>query len=140
MVELTEHLHPMVVHFPIALFIMALFFELLSVFTRHEGLHKTALHLFVTAALITPLVVRTGLDEAARLNLKHPVLNEHREYAEWLMWVSLAALPLLWAVNRKCQKCFRAVFILVLISTAVLVTLTGHEGGKMVFEYGVGTE
>lgn len=133
-------LHPKLVHFPIALFTTALGFDIASFIFRKEGLHKAAVSMYVFAALLTPIVVRTGLWEEERLHLGHPVLETHRMFALWTMWVSLMSLPVLWLIRQKSQKFFRMFFIVLLIAVAGLVTLTGHNGGRMVYEYGVGTE
>ena len=138
MVELLAQLHPMTVHFPIALFITALGLEVLSLVTKKESLHQTALHIYVIAVLITPLVTTTGIWEAERLRLNHPILDQHRLLALWTMWVSLASLPILYLLKRKCAKCFRIIFIIFLISIAGLVAITAEKGGQMVYEYGVG--
>ena len=140
MPALPQHIHPMVVHFPIALFFTALFFEVFSWVFKNKGLHTTALYLYVAAALLTPLVVLTGLREAQRLNLHHHILTEHRAYALWTMWSTLVSLPFLGFFAVKYPKIFRVFFILCLLNAAVLVTLTGHVGGEMVFNYGVGTD
>jgi len=133
-------LHPKMVHFPIALFIAALGFEFIGCLARQESLRQTAWYLYIAAALMTPLVVRTGIWEQTRLHLSHPVLNQHRMFALWTMWVSLLSLPLLWFVKQKFSKYFHILFIVCLIGISTLVTLTGHNGGRMVYEYGAGVD
>jgi len=140
MFELPPHLHPMIVHFPIALFIIALVFEVIGVIVKNEGLQKAAVYMFITAALITPIVVRTGIWEVQKLALNHPVLTEHREYGIKLMWTALMSLPLLWFINKEFKKYYKIVFIVILLAASALVIETGEEGGKMVFEYGIGVE
>lgn len=133
-------LHPKVVHFPIALFVSALVFDILSLIARKEGLHKAAVYMYAFAALLTPLVVRTGLWEEERIHLGHPLLEKHRVFALWTMWVSLMSLPVLWFVKKEMPKYFRFIFPVFLLGTVVLVTLAGHNGGRMVYEYGAGVE
>lgn len=140
MFEILQPLHPKVVHFPIALFITASGLEVLNWITRKKLFHQCAVCLYVLAALMTPLIVRTGLWEAERLHLSHPLLDQHQKYALWTMWGSLMSLPVLWFLFKKYLKAFRFVFVLCLIAVSVTVTLTGDKGGKMVYEYGVGTE
>ena len=140
MLEYLEPIHPKLVHFPIALFITALGLDLASFIFRKEDFHKAAVYIYVIAALMTPLVVRSGLWEEERFHLNHPVLTKHRTFALWTMWVSLMSLPVLWFLKQKSRKFFRAFFMILLIGIAGLVTLTGHNGGRMVFEYGVGME
>ncbi len=140
MLDFFQPIHPKVVHFPIALFMTALGLDLASLIFKKESLHKAAVLIYVIAALMTPLAVRTGLWEETRLHLNHPLLTKHRTFALWTMWVSLSSLPLLWFLKKKILRYFRFVFFIFLIGAAAFVTLAGHNGGRMVFEYGVGIE
>lgn len=133
-------LHPMVVHFPIALLVTALGLELSSHLFKRESLHRSALQIFILAALVTPLVVRTGLWEAERLHLSHPVLELHQNFALWTMWTALMSCPILWYLKKAEAKFFHIFFFLVLISLVSFVSLTAHQGGRMVYEYAVGVE
>ncbi len=133
-------LHPKLVHYPIALFTTAIGFEIASLIFRKESLHKTALNIYVFAALLTPIVVRTGLWEEERLNLGHPVLNLHRTLGLWTMWISLLSLPVLWFIKNELPRYSRIVFLFFLLGVVTFVSLTGHNGGRMVYEYGAGIE
>ncbi|HBR15235.1 MAG TPA: hypothetical protein DD723_06810 [Candidatus Omnitrophica bacterium] len=133
-------LHPKVVHFPIALFTTAIVFDVLGFIFRKEDLHKTAEHIYVFAALLTPIVVRTGLWEEERLHLSHPVLDKHRMFALWTMWVSLMSLPVLWFVKKELSRYCRVMFPIFLLVVVTCVTMAGHNGGRMVYEYGAGIE
>ncbi len=138
MLEALVPIHPKMVHFPIALFMAAFLFELLSFLFRKKEFHQTAFYLYVFAALISPLVVRTGIWEVERLQLNHPLLEKHRMVALWMMWGALMSLPVLWLVQKVSIKYFRIIFIVILLSVAGLVTYVGHLGGEMVYEYGAG--
>lgn len=138
MLDYLVPIHPKMVHFPVALFITALGLEIASIVLKREILHQNARLLYVIAALMTPLVVRTGLWEEERFHLNHPVLNWHRTFALWTMWVSLMSLPVLWFIKQRFQKFFRVLFVILLIGVAVFVTLAAHNGGRLVYEYGVG--
>lgn len=140
MIELPAHLHPMIVHFPIALFLTAVALEMISLIFKKNTFHQSAITLYVLAALITPIVLKTGMWEAAKLGLKHPLLDQHHQYATWLMWFSLMSLPVLWFFKKEFLKYFRLLFILILITSSVLVSITADKGGRMVYEYGVGVE
>lgn len=115
-------------------------FEILSYILKKEELHKTAVNMYILAAMVTPLVVRTGIWEAERLNLSHPILDTHKKYALWTMWVSLMSLPVLWFIKREFVKKFRIVFLVLVVAVVSFVSLAGHNGGTMVYEYGVGIE
>ncbi len=133
-------LHPKVIHFPIALFIGAMGMEVLSLIFKKARLHQTALDIYILATAITPFVVLTGLQEAEHLHLNHPILTVHRNFALLTMWGSLVSLPILWLANKKGEKLLRIVFAVFLLMLTGFVSITGHNGGRMVYEYRVGTE
>ena len=133
-------LHPRVIHFPIALFIGAMGMEVLSLLFKKDNLHRTAFHMYILATVITPFVVLTGLQEAEHLHLGHPILTIHKNFGLLTMWTSLISLPILWIVNKQNSKIFRVVFLVFLLIIATFVTVTGHNGGRMVYEYGVGVD
>ena len=133
-------LHPKVIHFPIALFIGAMGMEVLNLIFKKDNLHRTAFHMYILATVITPFVVLTGLQEAEHLHLGHPILTIHRNFALLTMWVSLVSLPILWLAKKKSEKILRIVFIFFLLMLVGFVSITGHNGGRMVYEYGVGVD
>ena len=132
--------HPKAIHFPIALFIGAMGMEVLSLIFKKDNLHRTAFHMYILATVITPFVVLTGLQEAEHLHLGHPILTIHRNFALLTMWGSLASLPILWLAKKKSEKVLRIVFIVFLLMLVGFVSITGHNGGRMVYEYGVGVD
>lgn len=140
MSELLIPFHPKVVHFPIAFFIAALGFEVVSFVFRKKELHASAVCLYVVAALLSPMIVRTGLWEAERLHLNHPLLDKHQWMALCTMWVSLMSLPFLWFLKKEFCQSFRILLFVFLLALAGLVIYTGHLGGQMVYEYGVGVQ
>ena len=151
-------IHPKVIHFPIALFIGAVGMEVLSlIFSaigarlpsvgqgsasggKKDNLHRTAFHLYILATVITPFVVLTGLQEAEHLHLSHPILTIHKDFALLTMWGSLVSLSILWLIKKKWEKALRVIFIVFLLMLATFVSIAGHNGGRMVYEYGVGAE
>ena len=133
-------LHPKVIHFPIALFIGAVGMEALSLLFKKDNLHWTAFHMYILATVITPFVVLTGLQEVEHLHLGHPILTIHKNFGLLTMCISLLSLPILWIVNKQNPKILRAVFLIFLLIIATFVTVTGHNGGRMVYEYGVGVD
>lgn len=134
------HLHPALVHFPIALYISALLMEWASFLFKKESFHRSAMHLYLLACALAPLAVWTGLQEAEHEHLKHPIVTLHRNFALTTLWVSWSGALLLGAVHRYCSKYFRAVFVVLLVLTAGLVTLTAYNGGRLVYEYAIGVK
>jgi uncharacterized membrane protein len=132
--------HPMLVHFPIALFMSALGLELLSLVFKKESLHQAAVVVYVLGVVSMPLTAWAGLHEADELHLKHPVLDLHKRFALSTLWISLASVPLLWFVHERSKQFFQWIFLGVLIVVAAGVSAAGYNGGRMVYEYGVGVD
>ena len=131
-------LHPKLVHFPIALIFTAAGMQTLGLVFKKDAWRAVAWALFVLAAAALPIAALTGLWEADRLRLHHPVLEEHKQWAFAALWSSLAALPALWFLKSKNNKAFQVLFLAAALAVCVLLFLAGREGGEMVYEYGVG--
>ena len=133
-------LHPMLVHFPIALFVSSLGLEIFSFIFKKDSLHRSALYLYILAALLSPLVVLTGLAEAEEMHLKHRVLDLHKFFALLTMSSSLISLPILWFVHKQNERSARFLFIFFAVMIVIFVTLAAYNGGRMVYEYGIGVK
>ncbi len=132
------HLHPALVHFPVALFISAFLFESLSLILKKEILHTVAVAVYILATVTTPFTAYSGLWEAQRLNLHHPVLDTHRTFALITMYVSFMSLFVIGAVRKLPVKIYRTIFFIFSLMMIITVTVTAYNGGRMVYEYGVG--
>ena len=131
-------LHPMIVHFPIGLFITALGFEAASLIARKESWHETARRIFAVAVISCGLAALTGLWEAWRIHLNHPVLNRHRFFALTTLAVSILGWFISEQLLKKKSNKAREVFLIFLCLIVVGIILTSFFGGEMVYEYGVG--
>ena len=128
----------MLVHFPIALFVSALVFEILGLIFKKKSFQKTALHIYIFAALFSPLVVLSGLQEADRLNLHHPILSWHKNFAFVSAGAGIFSLLVLSVLQKKSPSHFRIFFLIFLILIVVSILLTAYNGGRLVYEYGIG--
>ncbi len=137
-IQMLYPIHPKLVHFPIALIISAMGMQGLGCLLRKDFLRNGAWLMFILGALSMAIVVWSGLFEADRLHLHHPVLTVHKQFAFAAMWISLGVLPILWVMRFKNTRIFQATFLIVLIIVSSLLGLAAHQGGRMVYEYGVG--
>ena len=149
-----DALHPLVVHFPIALLLIAPFFVALGLFlprtkAKHIILAGFALVVIGTGFLF--LTTETG-DAAADQVHKSPavssLLHEHEELAETTE-IAFGTLLALFAAllfgptllkKELTIRMFRiglSVFLLAYISGALLLVNTAHAGGRLVHEFGV---
>src|SRR6059036_1271532 len=53
--------HPVIIHFPIALFIVSVAFDLLAIWKRNPVLAKAAFYNLIGAALTAPVAIASGL-------------------------------------------------------------------------------
>ena len=134
------HAHPAIVHFPLALFITAFLFNCLGIIFKKEPLQRTALHMYIAAALFAPLAVQTGLWQEDFRQIHHPVLSLHKTFALLTMWSSLISLPILWLSKKISLKQFKITLCIFTLLMVIFVSSAGFLGGRMVFDYGIGIE
>src|SRR5207245_3826529 len=53
--------HPVIIHFPIALFIISVAFDLLAIWRRNPTMARAAYYNLVAAALTAPVAIASGL-------------------------------------------------------------------------------
>jgi uncharacterized membrane protein len=141
---LPDPLHPAIIHFPIALSLVALLLELLARHPRARGLETSAGLLMVLAALGAVAAVLSGQaahDEAVVPAAVAPLIAQHEELGELAMWsllvVAAARLVLVWRGWFKGLVPW--VYLAAAAAAAGAVGYNGYLGGKMVFEHGLGT-
>lgn len=144
--EWAPNIHPMLVHFPIAIILLAVLLDFLNFFLPDEWwdeLKTTILYGIGTLSAI--IVYYSGTLAADSVFLPsgaQSVLNEHADWAWWTVWFfgAYTVLRILLhrykAMDRKSIR--TAVFVLALPGL-FLVYETGNHGAKMVFGYGAGT-
>jgi uncharacterized membrane protein len=141
---LPDPLHPAVIHFPIALALVALLVELLARVPRWRALEPAAALLVTLAALGAIAAVVTGdmaHDEAVVPAGAHDLVEQHEELGETAMWslVGLAAARLLLGWRRRFSGALPWAYLVLAAAAAGLVAYNGHLGGRLVFDHGVGT-
>lgn len=149
-----QALHPLVIHFPIALLLVAPLFILAGALLRGERgrwLLISALILMIAGTLGTFLARATG--EAAGKVIGstpqvHAVLENHEELAEItslafcvlsLTFTAIVLAPrfLRNAENRVVSVFLPLAFLIFYSAGAVLLLNTAHNGGRLVHELGV---
>jgi uncharacterized membrane protein len=123
--------HVVLIHFPIALFIMAVAFDLLAYRTKRRGLVESAYFNFLVAAISTLPVVVTGLlawqfalegQKLKGILLLHLLLGSASTVMIWLVWW------IHFRVRRHGEGLPSYRISLELLAVAV-ISLTGHLGG-----------
>jgi len=147
-------LHPLVIHFPIALLLVAPLFIIAGiVMNPQEGRPYlvTALFLMVLGTVGTMLAVLTGeaaAEVAHRTVAMSAVLERHQELAETtrdifgLLTVIFAAILVVPRLLKRetttgAARILPLAFLIFYGSGAVLLVNTAHNGGRLVHELGV---
>lgn len=138
----TTHLHPMIVHFPIALIIVGFLADTLFIFYKRESwLSKAGFSLMLLGTLAAGVAFLTGeffTSEPTEGEIVK-IYNLHTTGALiTLITMSLVSLFRIYVVLKQMEERFRwVVYSLYLVGTAA-VSFTGFMGGTMVYGYMLG--
>jgi len=130
------NLHPMVVHFPIVLLLLAFFSQLAALFVYRKPLSWVTLFLLAGGFLGAILASRVfhvhpeGLPASV-----HDVFEAHEGLAYITLWLSGIALvfKIISHFVFDTKKWAELIVLLVILGAAITVTLTGHLGAEMVY-------
>ena len=124
--------HPVIIHFPIALFIISVAFDLLAIWRSNPAMAKAAYYNLLAAALTAPVAIATGLAawqwqlEGAKLKGN---LLLHLLFA-------LAASGMIWLLcglrfrqRQSSQRTPGIFYIFLALATVLLIAIAGHLGG-----------
>jgi uncharacterized membrane protein len=139
-------LHPVADHYTVALIIIAILVDLVgSLIPSRTWIRQMAVTLMVLGAIAAAASNLTGGWEADRLEklITGPakrVLETHERLGDILPWV-IGGLAL-WRLGIQFIGFLagsRALYLLVAIAAGGTILYQGHEGGELVYTYGVGT-
>ena len=123
--------HVVLIHFPIALFIAAVTFDLTAQWTKRRGLADTAYYNLLGAAISTLPVLATGI-LAWQFQLEGQKLKGILLLHLVLACVSSVMIWVIWGINFRAQRRAEALpsYRVAIEFLAVgIVALTGHLGG-----------
>lgn len=141
------NLHPLVLHFPIALLVVASGFDLIGLLSRDRGTwRRTADWLYAFGAATAFLTWYTGTLAADSVFLPtdaNAVLTEHADLGKYTMWFFSAYAVIRVGISFTsiaARGLFRGLFFVLGIAGIVLLTVTATHGAELVYRYGVGVE
>jgi len=141
----TSHLHPMIVHFPIALLIVGFLAEVVGVFLKKEFFSQAAFSLLILGTLgavtayITGNIAGDGVAEAGQLK---NALEVHEDAATLALWLSVvAALTRIALVYfKKYSGNLKYVSFVLFLLAVMAVARTGFYGGELVYKHAAGVQ
>ena len=136
-------LHPLAVHFPVVLILIAFAFQAVVTWKLEWTQIRWATLLLMGAAFASALAASTLFH--AMLSPSAPkscwiVFNEHEKYAQYTLWMSGATLLIkaigeFYKINKRS---FEVLVLLVSLLSVVFLSLTGHAGARLTHIQGVG--
>ncbi len=136
----TDHFHPIIVHFPIALITVGFFVEVVSLFYKKEKcLSKTGFYLMVLGALAAVAAWSSGqlfTNEPGQGEIVK-VFERHETGAliTMILMVLGASFRIWLAINKKEETSMKWIAFGFYLLAFISVTFTGFMGGTMVYDY-----
>ena len=137
-----QHIHPMVVHFPIALILIGFMAEMVYQFFRKEPLLQAAgFWLFCIGAVATAVAYASGLFLTGELyGAAGTVQTTHELFAEISVITALVGVAFRIYLKSEGRETglLNWIAFAFYAATAVLVSITGYYGGVLVYDYLIG--
>jgi uncharacterized membrane protein len=139
-VENFPNYHPLVVHFPIVLLIIAAVMQIGLLFFRNKA-YNYAVTAITIAGFLGGLLAATlfHADPAPGINAKaHEIFECHEKLAFATIWISgIASLFKIGSLFIH-KKWLDVVSLLLLLASATTVSIAGHHGSELVYKQGIG--
>jgi uncharacterized membrane protein len=140
------NLHPLVVHFPIALLFTAVGLDVVGwALGCNRSLRSVATALYVLGTLAIVAAYFTGRAAAETVwlpGMAHAAVKEHWDWAFRTVWfftiLTAVRLVLLWRVRADPRPALIVLLTVVGLLGVVLLGETGDRGGRLVYRHGVG--
>jgi uncharacterized membrane protein len=137
--RLAAPLHPLLVHFSIALSISALLFDFLARVSDYRSLRDTGWWILAAAVLVTPLTVATGVRSRVRLPVEEgparSFLRAHMALGPTVLGLLLALA--VWRARLWLQDAEVSwTYLLATCAVVLVIALQGYLGGELVYRYG----
>ncbi|MBI3996435.1 MAG: DUF2231 domain-containing protein [Candidatus Omnitrophica bacterium] len=138
--EVIHYIHPLIVHFPIALLLTAVLLDGLAIILKRPALHRVALWNLCLGTVGAGVAVLTGR-EAAEV-AKHSfeiwkVMEQHQRFGFATLIFATLASALRLVKRDQLPPSLQAVSLILMLAMAVTLSLGARLGGRLVHEFGV---
>ncbi len=140
-VQHLQNIHPLVVHYPIALFSAAALFYLIAWIWKSRSFSTAAFFVLVLGTISAGAAVAAGLQAEEGVMISASVRDHLLENHEGLMITTLGISIFLtiWAVwRRPFPEKGRVVFMAVFLGLLIVMSVGADYGGRMVYDYNAG--
>jgi uncharacterized membrane protein len=139
----TDHLHPMIVHFPIAMITVGFIAEVASLFFRKEKcLSKTGFYLMILGSLAAIAGWASGqlfTEQPTQGEILNVFLRHKTGALITMVLIVAGTLFRIWLIIQKKEESqLKWVVFGFYLLAFLAVTFTGYMGGTMVYNYMIG--
>ena len=133
-------LHPILVHFTIALFLFTVLMDILGLILKKDSFHVASWYSLITSGIAVIFTVIAGLIAEDLVNAS-PAAQEIIEIHEKLGFTVLTIILSLaiWRIILKGKMPIKGLTLFMVISVVgvIIITIGGYLGGELVYTYGV---
>ena len=141
----TSHLHPMIIHFPIALLIIGFIADTIGIIFKKDFFTKAGFYLLilgtlgVVASYITGNIAGEGVEEAGTLK---QALENHENAAQLSLWLMAAAavVRIVIVAVKKYTGIFKYAALTLFLLGVLSIVRTGYYGGELVYKHAAGVQ
>jgi uncharacterized membrane protein len=141
----SSHLHPMIIHFPIALLMVGFLADLSGIIFKKEFFTKAGFYLLilgtigVIAAYFSGHIAGEGVEEAGTLK---QALENHENAAILSLWLMAAAsiVRIIIVSLKKYSGSFKFAALIIFLIGVLSIIRTGYYGGELVYKHAAGVQ
>lgn len=140
---MSHPIHPLLVHFPIALLFTSVFFDLLGIITTKKNFRQTGLWLLVLGLIggIVASIFGAWSEEAVEASgVPKQAIERHENLAIITLVVFGVLLLFRWGARNHWTARNQVIYLCVAMLGLLLLGATGFFGGELVYRFGAGVQ
>jgi uncharacterized membrane protein len=140
---MTHPLHPLIVHFPIALLFTSVFFDLLGMLTDNNNFRQTGWWLLILGLIGGTVAAGLGMwteEQVEAMGVPETAVDRHEAFAVTTMIVFAVLAVFRWWLRGRWAARDRVIYLSVAMAGLLLLGITGFYGGELVYRYGAGVQ
>lgn len=136
--QLRPLLHPMLVHFPIALLFASVALDWVGYWLKHPNLTRAGFYTLVLGAFAAGIAALSGPDHATGDPSVPALLAAHQTWASVTVGLAVVMVAARFITAHGLSGSGAILYLIATLALLVAVSLTGYFGGEMTYHHAVG--
>jgi uncharacterized membrane protein len=136
--QLRPLIHPMLVHFPIALLFASVALDWIGYVLRHPNLTRAGFYTLALGAFAAGIAALSGPDHATGDPSVPALLAAHQTWAGVTVGLAVGLVAVRFVATRGLRGSWAPLYLLATLALLAAVSLTGYFGGEMTYHHAVG--